>query len=400
MESLQWTPPLRWTSLACVALLACGRASPTADARNPSGPGSTLWSVALDYDGMWAYGIGGPWTDGEGDLFTISVNGGEITAEKRDASGAVKWASEVEPDCSPPTRWGFNGLGATDDGRFAVKVTSCPFAYANDPTAAKVTLLDRSGRITSEFTTGWGYALTVNRFGETYAISADVGSPIVMSPSEGRLVPAAPMLLRLIRPDGTDAWVDRGGSLSFLPNSLRPMPDGGAVALAANGAGAFRIDRAGRLLWTADLPVTVTPYAYPYTAALGDGSFLVAIETSGAVEYGAGRAGSPGERGRALLIVTSDGRPGTVTSLPASSPDSPRTLALTALTNGGAAAWEFGATCDRLLALSSDLSLLWQRRLDTSCSSIVGSAVSTREGLVLLVASRSSATMNLVSLQQ
>jgi hypothetical protein len=179
-----------------------------------------------------------------------------------------------------------------------------------------VRLLDRSGRIASEFTTGWGRALLVNRFGETYALSADVGSPVVYSPAEGRLVSAAPMLLRLIGPDGSDAWVDRAGSLSFQDQSLQPMPDGGAVALTANGAAAFRIDRAGTLLWTTDLPVKVIPYAKPYTASLRDGSLVVAVETSGVVAYGAGQAGVAGESGRALIVVESDGRPGTILPLP------------------------------------------------------------------------------------
>ena len=399
MRHPRWTGPGR-TALACAALLACGPAAhpgatpPGCPGIPSSGPGSTLWGVALDDDGMAAFGMGGPWADGDGSVFTIGVNGGKITAEKRDTSGARKWASEVEPACSPPQYWGFYGLGATDDGRFVVKVRSCPLGWYL-PNATKVTLLDPSGRIASEFTTGWGYTLTVNRFGETYAISADVGSPIVMSPSGP--VSGAPMLLRLIRPDGTDSWVDREGSLSsFLPGSFQPAPDGGALALTANGAAAFRIDRAGTLRWTADLPVTVTPYVFPYTAVLRDGSLAVAVETTGVVAYGGGEAGVAGERGRALVVVTSDGRPKTIIGLPATAPGDRWNLALAPLTDGGVAVLEYGASCERLWAFSSDLSLRWQRQLDASCRSTTGSAVSTPHGLVLLVAPE----MDLVSLSQ
>lgn len=392
---LRWTTHLGWTVLACTALLACGPAAhrsatppagsslpssaPPPDSNIPSsGPGSTRWEVALDYD---TDQLGGPWADGEGNLFMIGLSAGKITPEKRDASGALEWVSEVEPACSH----GSFALGATDDGRFAVEVTSCPLGTGHRPTAERVTLLDASGRIASEFTTGWGYTLTLNRFGETYAVTADVGSPIVPSPGGGELVSAWPALLRLIRPDGTDAWVDRSGSLSPLPPSLQAMPDGGAVAIAENGTTAFRLDRAGTLLWTTDLPVYVTPYVYPYTAALRDGSLVVAVETSGVVAYGAGQAGAAGERGRALVVVASDGRPGTVIALPATAPGDRWNVALTPLTDGGVAVWEYGAACPRIWAFACDLSLRWQRRLDASCTSAIGAAVSTPEGLVLSV---------------
>jgi hypothetical protein len=76
-------------------------------------------------------------------------------------------------------------------------------------------------------------------------------------------------------------------------------------------------------------------------------------------------------------------------------------VALTALDDGGIAVWEYGATCPRLWAFSSDLSLRWERQLDASCSSNqrIGSAVSTPQGLVLLVLSWLTA-IDLVSLQQ
>jgi hypothetical protein len=349
---------------------------------------------------MWAYGVEGPWADGDGNLFTVSVNGGEITAEKRDASGTRKWASVVQPDCSPPTHWGFNGLGATDDGRLAVGVTSCPFAYTRDPTATKVRILDSSGRIASEFTTGWGRALVVNRFAETYAISADVGSPVVYSPTEGHLVSVAPMVLRLIRPDGTDAWVDREGSLSFQDLSLQPTPDGGAVALTVNGAAAFRIDRTGTLLWATDLPVTSIPHWPPYTAVLRDGSLVVAVETSGLVAYGAGQAGVAGERGRALEVVASDGHPRTIISLPANAPGEAWNVGLTPLSDGGIAVWEYGASCERVWAFSSDLSMRWQRQIDASCAWTIGSAAAEPDGLVLLLVSKSWTVEKLVAFRQ
>jgi hypothetical protein len=408
---LRWTTHLGWNALACAALLACGSAvhpgatppgGPTATPPGgpgipSSGPGSTLWEVALDYD---TDEFGGPWADGDGNLFTIDMNAGKITAEKRDTSGALQWASEVKPACFSVVRpSGWFALGAADDGRFVVEVESCTLG-AYRPSAERVTLLDPSGGVSREFTTGWGHALTVNRFGETFAVTADVGSPIVWSPGGGGWVSAWPMVLRLIGPDGTDAWVDRDGSLSLLPGSLQAMPDGGAVAIADNGTTAFRLDRDGTLLWTSELPVQVTPYVYPYTAALRDGTFVVAIETPGVVAYGAGQAGVTGERGRALLVVASDGSPRNVIPLPASAPGERWNVATTALATGGVAVWEYAASCARLWGFSCDLSLSWQRQLDASCTLAIGAAVSTPEGLVLSVAARFSSPKKLVALRQ
>ena len=408
MPSQPRTTSFRWCAILGVALLACSGTTPgmqASDQRDASSgavavqcvglparvgasppegtslPGSTNWEIALDYDGVRASGMAPVWADDGGNVYTLAVTAGKITAEKHDRSAATLWHMAVEPACSQ----GFWSLGATPDGRLAVEVTYCPLGFAYRPTASRVTLLDPSGGVVSEFTTGWGHALAINPFGEVYTVSADLGSPVVASPTGDRLISGSPVLLRLIRPDGTEAWVNRDGSLLPMAYSLQPLSDGGAMALTPDGTAAFRIDRSGTPLWTSELPVTAKFSVFPFTAALRDGSFVVAVETSGVVACGSGQAGAAGQNGRALLIIGCDGRPRTIVPLPSSAPGEPRNIAPTSLADGGVAVWEPLAACGRIWAFSSDLSLRWERQLDESCTTSIASAVGARDGPVFAV---------------
>jgi hypothetical protein len=226
----------------------------------------------------------------------------------------------------------------------------------------------------------------MNRFGEVYAFASDADAPLVLD-ANGHF--ATPMFLRLVNSNGTDEWVRRDGFLAPNMYSVQPAPDGGAVGVTQDGSAAFRVARDGSLLWRVGLPVPPAEWL-PSTALLRDGSFVIAVETMGVVEYGSVIAGVAGQRGRALLVVASDGRPRTVIPLPQGPPTAPpgsSPVVPVALSDGGVAAWEFGS-CPRIWAFSDDLSLRWERSLDDGCdpqtsTAQIGSAVGTREGIVL-----------------
>jgi len=338
----------------------------------PRAPGSSQWVKSLST--TTGYGVAAVRADATGNIFTFTVQAGSPTLEKRDASGTVLWATPIPPAC----RQGMRTLGVAEDGRVAVSVTSCPFGLSL-PTLEKVTLLNSDGSVASSFATGYGAAAEVNRFGELYAFAADAGAPLASG--AGGIAPP-PRFLRLIGPDGADRWVRRDGTLSPMPLALHPTADGGVAGVTEDGTAVFRLDRAGTLLWRTALPTGVSPSLAGNAEVLADGSVAVTGDTRDVVRFGDAQVGGPGQVGRALLVIRADGTPRTVVALPDPAPGQGRSVAPTALADGGLVAWEQGP-CPRVWAFAADLSPRWNRHVDAACAASVGSATATRGALLL-----------------
>jgi hypothetical protein len=317
-----------------------------------------------------------------------------VTVEKRDSSGNAVWATTLKGDANSSCPMLALMLGVTDDGRVGVALPNCP-PGTPPGNAWNVMLLDSGGAASSRFTTGIGTVLAINRFGEVYAATADVGATIPSPDPKGGWPNGSPFLMRLIRPDGTDAWVDRAGTIGQLGDP-HPTSDGGAVALGGYAPPdnvnptVVRIDRSGKVLWTTEFPGST--YGSGGLAVLLTGEVTVPVARSGVIQYGDGQVGAAGQQEtRAVLVIKADGTPRSVVPLPPpSSQAAYATLIPTALLDGGFTVSEGDATCPHVWAFSADFSPRWDRSVDASCTASITSAAATVDNLLLT--GRSGAT--------